>query len=76
MQRTEAVAATPRIEIGAIVDTVDCSLEHAVPRDEIEGLLRELLAERFGDARVLSYLPILLHRAACESLRDRRLAAH
>jgi hypothetical protein len=73
---TPPFAAQPRIELGPIVEAVEHSTGHAVDRDEIDRLLRELLAERFSDARVLAYLPIFLHRAACEILRERATTTH
>ncbi len=42
-----------------------------VSAERINTVLQDLLEHEFCDARVLSFLPILLHRAARERLQDR-----
>lgn len=57
------------VQLGPVASKVSESLGGAVPYERIETLLRELLEQEFGEARVTAFLPILLHRCACEALR-------
>ena len=60
----------PVVELGPVVTKVSSSLGGGVPRERIEGLIRELLEQEFGDARVTAFLPVFLHRYAVEALRQ------
>ncbi len=68
---TRASAAVGlRVELGPIVQAVTRDLAGAaVSGDRIEVLLQQLLDQEFSDARVTTFLPIFLHRYACETLR-------
>jgi hypothetical protein len=59
----------PAIDLAAVADAVDRSLHGSVPRERIDAVLHELLEQQLQDAKVINYLPIFLHRAACDSLR-------
>lgn len=59
----------PAVELSPITDKVLHSLQGDVPRARIEALLTELLAQEFSDARVTTFLPVFLHKLACETLR-------
>ncbi len=61
-------AGTP-IDLGAIADKVLRSLSIDVPRARVDRLLTELLEQEFSTARVTTFLPVFLHRVACETLR-------
>ena len=56
------------VDLGPVIAKLDHSLGGQVPCERIEGLLRELLVQRFGDARVTVYLPVFLYRHALEAL--------
>lgn len=60
----------PVVELGPVVTKVSSSLGGGVPRERIESLIRELLEQEFGDARVTAFLPVFLHRYAVEALRQ------
>lgn len=66
------IAQTGRahIVLGPVVEAIARELGGAVATERIEALLRELLEREFGDARITSFVPIFLHRAACERLRS------
>lgn len=67
---TRAAAAALRIELGPIVQAVTRDLAGTlVSGERIEVLLQQLLDQEFGDAGVTTFLPIFLHRYACETLR-------
>lgn len=57
------------VELGPVASKVSATLGGGVPTDRIEALLRDLLEQEFGDARVTAFLPIFLHRYAVEALR-------
>lgn len=57
------------LNLTALAERVQRSLADAAQRERIDGLLTHLMHTRFADARVTAFLPILLHRAACECLR-------
>lgn len=57
------------VELGPIAHAVSRELCGQVPPDRIEHLLRELLEQEFSEARVTTFLPIFLHRFACDTLR-------
>ena len=57
------------IELGPIAEKVGRALRGQVAQERIEQVLNTLLARDFSDARVTTYLPIFLQRAACESLQ-------
>jgi hypothetical protein len=57
------------IDLAAVSDAVDRSLHGSVPRERIDAVLHELLEHHLQDARVFSFLPIFLHREACDTLR-------
>jgi hypothetical protein len=59
----------PAVALSPITDKVLHSLQGEVPRARIEALLSELLAQEFSDARVTTFLPVFLHKLACETLR-------
>lgn len=61
------------IQLAPVADAVERTLAGAVDRARIEHVLHELLAQQFRGAHVTAYLPIFLHRAACDALR-RQLA--
>lgn len=65
-----AAAAPPALDLGAVADKVVASLAGRVPRERVERLLVELLEQEFSAARVTLFLPIFLHRVACETLRQ------
>jgi hypothetical protein len=62
-----AAEPTP-VDLGPVIAKLTHSLGGQVPCERIEGLLRDLLAHRFGDARVTVYLPVFLYRHALEAL--------
>ncbi|WP_425260833.1 hypothetical protein ACPOLB_08215 [Rubrivivax sp. RP6-9] len=68
--RPGAGGTTPAVELSPITDKVLHSLQGNVPRARIEALLTELLAQEFSDARVTAFLPVFLHKLACETLRS------
>lgn len=70
-----AGAAVPAIDLAPVIEAVARSLRGTVPPARIEGVLRDLLAHDFVEARVLAYVPILLQRAACDRLRSPPAAA-
>lgn len=57
------------VQLGPVASKVSASLGGSVPHARIEALLRELLEQEFGEARVTAFLPVFLHRYACETLR-------
>lgn len=57
------------VELGVIADKVVASLAGEVPRERVQELLLDLLDQEFSSARVTLFLPIFLHRVACETLR-------
>ena len=60
------------VDLGAVTDKVLRSFSGELPRDRVERLLADLLEQEFSDARVTTFLPIFLHRVACETLRRER----
>lgn len=62
-------AASFNVELGPIAHSVSRELCGQVPPERIEQLLRELLEQEFSEARVTTFLPIFLHRFACDTLR-------
>jgi hypothetical protein len=67
-------AERPGIDLGVVADKVVASLAGQVPRERVERLLVELLEQELSGARVTLFLPIFLHRLACESLHRERAA--
>ncbi len=67
--RPGAGGTPPAVELSPITDKVLHSLQGEVPRARIEALLSELLAQEFSEARVTTFLPVFLHKLACETLR-------
>lgn len=65
-----AATERPGVDLGAVADKVVASLAGRVPRERVEQLLVELLEQEFSAARVTLFLPIFLHRLACETLRQ------
>lgn len=63
-----ADAAAP-VDLGAVADAVLRSLSTDVPRERVDQLLADLLDQEFSSARVTQFLPIFLHRLACETLK-------
>lgn len=57
------------VELGPIAHAVGRELCGQVPLERIEQLLRDLLEQEFSQARVTTFLPIFLHRFACDTLR-------
>jgi hypothetical protein len=57
------------VDLGAVADAVLRSLSASVPRARVDRLLADLLEQEFSSARVTQFLPIFLHRVACETLR-------
>ena len=57
------------IDLGVIADKVLRSLSTDVPRERVDSLLADLLEQEFSSARVTTFLPVFLHRVACETLR-------
>ena len=55
--------------IAQLVHAVDRQMHGTVSQAHIEEVLRELLVHDFADARVPTFVPILLQRAACDVLR-------
>lgn len=68
-QRRVVVTGQPRIDLGPVVQAIARELGGAVPAERIEALLQELLEHEFCDVRVTTFVPIFLHRVACETLR-------
>lgn len=64
-------AAQPDIDLAAVAERVLRSLGPGLDRDEVDALLTEQLGQLLPDARVTQYLPIFLHRRACDTLRAR-----
>lgn len=62
-----AAEPTP-VDLAPVMAKLTQSLRGQVPCERIEGLLRDLLAHRFSDARVTVYLPVFLYRHALEAL--------
>lgn len=69
--RHDAMAATgaASIDLGIVTDSVMRSFSNVVPRERVERLLSDLLEQEFSTARVTAFMPIFLHRVACETLR-------
>jgi hypothetical protein len=66
-----AAPAALAVDLAPVADAVSRSFEHRIERTRIEAVLGSLMAsERFAAARVATFVPILLHRAACERLRE------
>lgn len=63
------------VDLGVVADKVVASLAGQVPRERVQELLLELLEQEFSSARVTLFLPIFLHRVACETLRREAAAA-
>lgn len=59
----------PRMDLGPLVHAITREIGAAVPAGRIEALLQQLLEREFRDARVVTFVPIFLQRAACEALR-------
>ena len=57
------------VDLGVVTDSVMRSFSDVVSRERVECLLSELLEQEFSTARVTAFLPIFLHRVACETLR-------
>jgi hypothetical protein len=68
-QRPAAPCEPPRVDLAPLVHAITRELRAAVPAARIEALLRQLLEHEFRDARVVTFVPIFLQRAACEALR-------
>jgi hypothetical protein len=64
-----ADATAASVDLGVIADSVLRSFAGEVPRERVERLLTELLEQEFSTARVTTFLPIFLHRVACDTLR-------
>lgn len=62
-------SAAFNVELGPIAHAVSRELCDQVPPERIEQLLRDLLEQEFSEARVTTFLPIFLHRFACDTLR-------
>lgn len=63
-----ATRPAPTVDLGPVVDALLRDVQGRVERIDIERLLGRLLDQQFADARVTTYLPILLHRAARQVL--------
>lgn len=62
------------IDLGPIAASVERTLRGDVASAEIEQVLQALLhTPEFASARVATFVPIFLHRSACERLRSARL---
>jgi hypothetical protein len=70
LEAPPAATERPGVDLGAVADQVVASLAGQVPRERVEQLLVELLEQEFSAARVTLFLPIFLHRLACETLRQ------
>lgn len=57
------------VDLGVVTDSVMRSFLGDVPRERVERLLTDLLEQEFSAARVTTFMPIFLHRVACETLR-------
>ena len=68
-QRRAAAIGQPRIDLGPVIQAIERELRGTVPAERIETLLQELLERDFCDVRVTTFVPIFLHRVACETLR-------
>ncbi len=61
------------IDLGPIAASVERTLRGDVASAEIEQVLRALLhTPELASARVTTFVPIFLHRSACERLRSAR----
>lgn len=72
MPQLDSLPNAPTIALDPIVQTLSRQLQGAVSAAHIEEVLRDLLTHEFADARVPTYLPIFLHRAASEALQRER----
>lgn len=61
--------ALHELNLGPVADRVMASLCGQVSRERVDRLLVDLLEQEFSEARVTLFLPILLQRLACETLR-------
>ncbi|KNZ32340.1 MAG: hypothetical protein AD742_11115 [Methylibium sp. NZG] len=67
--RSATVEDAATIDLGMVADGVLRSFAGEVPRERVERVLTDLLEQEFSGARVTTFLPIFLHRVACETLR-------
>jgi hypothetical protein len=72
MPQLESLPTTPTLALDPIVQTLSRQLRGAVSPARIEEVLRDLLRRDFAHARVPTYVPIFLHRAASEALQRER----
>lgn len=68
-RRVAAHADAATVDLGVVADSVLHSFAGQLPRERVERLLTDLLEQEFSGARVTTFLPIFLHRLACETLR-------
>lgn len=59
----------PRFDLDPVVEAIVRELDGTVAAERIERLLHELLEREFSDARITTFVPILLRRVTCEALR-------
>ena len=64
------------LDLVTLADLVSHGLGGNVTRERVEHVLEELLTGEFADARVVTFMPIFLQRAALERLRDETSAAN
>lgn len=71
LPRHDAMAAPGAacVDLGVVTDSVMRSFSGVIPRERVERLLSDLLEQEFSTARVTAFMPIFLHRVACETLR-------
>jgi hypothetical protein len=63
-----AMNLSPSVDLEPIRQALLREAQGRVALQRIDQVLQDLLAHEFRDARVSAYVPILLHRAARESL--------
>jgi hypothetical protein len=71
MSEVEVLSRQPgmSVDLAAVGEAVSRGMAGEVPRERIDGLLRDLLDTEFQGVRVLAYVPIFLQRMAQDRLR-------
>jgi hypothetical protein len=57
------------LDLEPVIEAVGRTLKGSVADQQIRDCVQRLMSERYADARVPNFVPVFLHRAACESLR-------
>jgi hypothetical protein len=62
-------AQASEVELSSITEAVGRDLKGQVSSERIEQTLRRLISGRYSNARITTFMPIFLRKAASEELR-------